>query len=180
MRQEDVHPASCTKTKLTVVSSCTPPNRCLSRRQRRAVQAVCCRRQGISDFPSRIAPDVCVPACSLLHSSRKFLYRELQLTPVLTEVTCTHPSSFVTRTIVSVKLLAIIFISHPDTRSTHSFAFVVQSHLRYQDLDMSRVCLDLPSFASLGAWRIVSQVYFGGLLLARLPSPHWVPTQLSS
>ena len=58
MRQEDVHPASRTKTKLTVVSSCTPPNRCLKRRQRRAVQAVCCRRPGISDFPTRIAPDV--------------------------------------------------------------------------------------------------------------------------
>ena len=52
-RQEDVHPASRTKTKLTVVSSCTPPNRCLKRRQRRAVQAVCCRRPNISDFPPR-------------------------------------------------------------------------------------------------------------------------------
>ena len=45
---------------------------------------------------------------------------------------------------------------------------------------MSKVGLKHPSLASLCAWRTVSTVCSGGLLLKHHPSPHWVPSQLSS
>ena len=92
----------------------------------------------------------------LLHSPRKLLHCELQLTPVLTEEAGPHRPRSVASSILSTKLLAIFFISRPNTWRTHCFAFVVQSHLRHQDLNMSRVCLELSSFASLCAWRTQS------------------------
>ena len=65
----------------------------------------------------------------LLHPSRKFLRCELQLTSVLTEIAGPHRPRSVASSTLCIKLLAIFFISRPHTKSTHSFAFVAQSHL---------------------------------------------------
>ena len=126
MRQEDVHPTSRAKTKLTVVSSCTPPNRCLKKRHRKVRLSVADDQASRTSFQASDQTFECLHVLGvwLLHSSRKFFHRELQLTPVLTEVTCTHRPRSATRTILSVKLLATTFFSHRDTWRTHSFAFL--------------------------------------------------------
>ena len=68
-KQEDARQASRTKTKSTVGSSNILPSRCLRRCPRLAVQLVDHRRPNISDFPSKIAPDV-LRACMFLMFGR--------------------------------------------------------------------------------------------------------------
>ena len=132
-RQGDAHQASCTKTKSTVGSSHTLPSRGLRRRPRLAVQLVCCTRPqhlGLLFRNRTRRLRVCmflVFGCSIRLATS--FTANCSSTPVLTEIADPHRQRSVASSILSTKLLAIFFISRPHTRSTHSFAFVAQSHL---------------------------------------------------
>ena len=151
---------------------------CLRRRPRLAVQLVCCTRSRISgSFRNRTRrfEGLHVLGIRLLHPSRQFLHRELQLTSVLTEIAGPHRPRWVASSTLCIKLLAIFFVSRPNTRSPHSFAFRCSVPSVTPVFSASSSRLSPPS--APGGY---STVCSGGSLLAHRSFPHWVPSQLSS
>ena len=59
----------------------------------------------------------------LLHPSRKVLHCELQLTSVLTEVAGPHRPRSEARSTLSITFLAIVLVSHPNTREYSLLCF---------------------------------------------------------
>ena len=117
-RQGYAHQASRTKAKSTVGSSHTLPSRCLT--SGCSACLLCTTKHPGLPFRNRTRR---FRACMflvlrLLHLSRKFLHCELQLTSVLTEIAGPHRPRSVASSTLCIKLLAIVFISRPHTRST--------------------------------------------------------------